>query len=224
MKNQEILELCNPSGGTPQGLFWCKRLIFGAKNPFEDFQKIVETTIPYDIDCMFNISDDVVAHATNPNKPMQQLWKVFDKIRAKGMKLNFKKCEFGKSSINYMRHILSSEWLFPESEKVNSIFHIKPPSNTSDVCSCLALVTYCSKFIPNFTAFTEPLRQLTHQKVGFIWNGEQKSTFSEIKTFFCKAPVLSYFHLVFKTKIVADTSKQGLGAVLLQKIPANSFF
>ena len=224
MKNQEILELCNPSGGTPQGLFWCKRLIFGAKNPFEDFQKIVETTIPYDIDCMFNISDDVAAHATNPNKPMQQLWKVFDKIRAKGMKLNFKKCEFGKSSINYMRHILSSEWLFPESEKVNSIFHIKPPSNTSDVCSCLALVTYCSKFIPNFTAFTEPLRRLTHQKVGFIWNGEQKSTFSEIKTFFCKAPVLSYFHLAFKTKIVADTSKQGLGAVLLQKIPANSFF
>ena len=224
MKNQETLELCNPSGGTPQGLFWCKRLIFGAKNPFEDFQKIVETTIPYDIDCMFNISDDVVAHATNPNKPMQQLWKVFDKIRAKGMKLNFKKCEFGKSSTNYMRHILSSEWLFPKSEKVNSIFHIKPPSNTSDVCSCLGLVTYGSKFIPNFTAFTEPLRRLTHQKVGFIWNGEQKSTFSKIKTFFCKAPVLSYFHLAFKTKIVPDTSKQGLGAVLLQKIPANSFF
>ena len=173
---------------------------------------------------MFNISDDVVAHATNPNKPMQQLWKVFDKIQAKGMKLNFKKCEFGKSSINYMRHILSSEWLFPESEKVNLIFHLKRPSNTSEVCSCLGLVTYCSKFIPNFTAFTEPLRRLTHQKVGFTWNGEQKSTFSKFKTFFCKAPLLSYFHLAFKTKIAADTSKQGLGAVLLQKIPANSFF
>ena len=224
MKNQEILELCNPSGGTPQGLFWCKCLIFRAKNPFEDFQKIVETTIPYDIDCMFNISDDVAAHATNPNKPMQQLWKVFDKIRAKGMKLNFKKCEFGKSSINYMRHILSSEWLFPESEKVNLIFHLKRPSNTSEVCSCLGLVTYCSKFIPNFTAITEPLRWLPHQKVCFIWNGELKSTLSKIKTFFSKAPVLLYFHLAFKTRIVADTSKQGLGAVLLQKNPANSFF
>ena len=123
-----------------------------------------------------------------------------------------------------MRHILSSEWLFPESEKVNLIFHIKRPSNTSEVCSCLGLVTYCSKFIPNFTAITEPLRWLPHQKVCFIWNGELKSTLSKIKTFFSKAPVLLYFHLAFKTRIVADTSKQGLGAVLLQKNPANSFF
>ena len=31
-----------------------------------------------------------------------------------------------------------------------------------------------------------------------------------------------YFHLALKTKIVADASKQGLGAVLLQKNPENS--
>ena len=39
-----------------------------------------------------------------------------------------------------------------------------------------------------------------------------------------KASVLSYFHPAFETKIVADASKQGLGAALLQKNPANSFF
>ena len=83
---------------------------------------------------------------------------------------------------------------------------------------------YCSKFVPNFAASTEPLRRLTHQKVDFIRNGEQECAFSKIKTFISKAPVLSYFHQAFETKILADASKQGLGAVLLQKDPANGFF
>ena len=203
---------------TPQGLFRYKRLIFGAKNAFEDFQKIVETNITHDINGVFNISDNIIAHATTQNEHLQQLRKVFDKIREKGLKLNFKKCEFGKSSINYMGYILRSEGLFPEPEKVNSILHMKPPSNTSEVRSFLGLVTYCSKFVPNFTAITEPLRRLTRQKAEFIWTGKQESAFSKIKTFISKAPVLSYFHPAFETKI----GFKGLSAS--KKTPANSFF
>ena len=173
---------------------------------------------------MFNISDDIIAHATTQNEHLQQLRKVFNKIREKGLKLNFKKCEFGKSSINYMGYILRSEGLFPEPEKVNSILHMKPPSNTSEVRSFLGLVTYCSKFVSNLAAITEPLRQLTRQKAGFIRNGEQESAFSKIKTFISKAPVLSYFHPAFEAKTVADARKQGLGATLLEKNPENSVF
>ena len=58
-----------------------------------------------------------------------------------------------------MGHILSSEGLFPEPEKVNSILDMKPRSNTSEVRSFLGLVTYCSKFAPNFAAIIEPLRR-----------------------------------------------------------------
>ena len=116
-----------------------------------------------------------------------------------------------------MGHILSSEGLFPEPEKVNSILYMKPPSNTSEVCSFLGFVTYCSKFAPHFVAITEPLRQLSCQKADFIWNKEQASAFNKIKTFISKAPVLSYFHPAFETKIVNDASNQGLGAVLLKK-------
>ena len=63
---------------------------------------------------MFNVNDDIIAHTTNQNEHLQQFRKVFDKIQEKDLKLNFKKCEFGKASINYMRLILSSEGLFPE--------------------------------------------------------------------------------------------------------------
>ena len=96
---------------------------------------------------------------------------------------------------------------------------MKPPSNTSEVRSFLGLATYCSKFVSNLAAITEPLRQLPRQKASFIRNGEQESAFSKIKTFISKAPVLSYFHPAFETKTFIDASKQGLDAVLLQKNP-----
>ena len=90
--------------------------------------------------------------------------------------------------------IFSSEGLFHEPEKVNSILHMKPPSHTSEVHSFLCLVACCCKFVPHFAAITEPLWRLTRQKADFIWTGEQESTFSKIKTFISKATVLSYFH------------------------------
>ena len=93
---------------TPQGLFRYKRLIFGATNEFEDLQRMFETNITHDNNSVFNISNDIITHETNQNEHLQQLRKGFDKTREKGLKLNFKKCEFGKASIDYMGHILSS--------------------------------------------------------------------------------------------------------------------
>ena len=101
---------------------------------------------------------------------------------------------------------------------------MKPPSNTREVCSFLGLVTYFSKFVPNFAAITEPLRQLTHQKADFIWTGEQESVFSKIKTFISKAQVLLYFHPAFETKIVADASKQSLVLFCFKKPLQIAFF
>ena len=203
---------------TPQGLFWYKRLVFGAKKAF------IAINITHDINGVFNINYDIIAHATTQNEHLQQLQKVVDKIWEKDLKLIFKKYEFGNSTTNYMGHILSSEGLFPEPEKVNSIFYMKPPSNTNEVRSFLGLITYCNKFVPNFAAITEQLRRLTRQKAEFIWTGEQESTFSKIKTFTSKVSVLPYFLPAFETKTVADTSKQGLVLFCFKENPANGFF
>ena len=68
---------------------------------------------------------------------------MFDKVPEKDLKLNLKENEFGKASINnYMRHILSSEGLFTEPKKVDSVLNMKPTSNANEVHSFLDLVTY----------------------------------------------------------------------------------
>ena len=52
---------------------------------------------------MLSISNDIIAQTTNQNKHMQQLWKVFDKIQEKGLKLNLK-------SVNLVKLLLIT-WL-----------------------------------------------------------------------------------------------------------------
>ena len=169
-----------------------------------EFQKIVETNITHD--GVFNIRDGIIAHTTTQNEHLQQLRNVFDKIREKVLKRNLKKCEFCKSSVNYMGHNLSSEGLFPEPEKVNVILNMKPPSNKSEVRSFLGLVTCCSKFVRNFATITEPLRRLTPQKADFIWNGEQETAFSKIKTFISKLQYCRIFIRRLKPKLLLTSA------------------
>ena len=121
------------------------------------------------------------------------------RYKRKVLKLNFKKCEFGKTSINYMEHILSLKGLFPEPEKVDSNLNMKPPSNTSEVHSFLGLVPFCGKFIPNLATITKPMRC---QKANFVWNGEQRSAFSIIKTYISKLQYCCIFMHHSKPKLL----------------------
>ena len=68
---------------TPQGLFRYKRLNFGAKNAFGYFQKIIGTNITHDIDGVFNISDDIIAHPITQNENLHSFEKFLTRYKRK---------------------------------------------------------------------------------------------------------------------------------------------
>ena len=92
---------------TPQGLFRYKRLIFGAKMRLRISRKLLRQISLMTLTVCSTLVMILLPTQQLKNKHLQQLRKVFETIRGKGLKLNLKKCEFGKSSINYMGHILS---------------------------------------------------------------------------------------------------------------------
>ena len=51
----------------------------------------------------------------------------------------------------------------------------------------------------------------------FQWGGEQQTAFEELKCLITQAETLAYFKVGCKTRIVADASPVGLGAVLTQQ-------
>ncbi|VEN53148.1 unnamed protein product [Callosobruchus maculatus] len=78
------------------------------------------------------------------------------------------------------------------------------------------MAKYLSKFVPNMSKITAPLRELTRQNVCFDWVDEHETSFTQLKHLLTQAPVLSYFDPSKSIEIETDSSKDGLGACLLQ--------
>lgn len=85
------------------------------------------------------------------------------------------------------------------------------------------MINYLSKFLPKASEITAPLRHLIKNSSEFKWEYEQDEALNKIKEMLCKAPTLKVFNPSLKTVIQCDSSKDGLGACLLQSGQPISF-
>lgn len=92
----------------------------------------------------------------------------------------------------------------------------REPETASEVRSFLGLVSYSSRFIPQFATISELLRRLTKKEATFHFGPEQKAAFQNLKQALARAGTLAYFDKDAPTKVMADTGPVGIGAVLVQ--------
>jgi hypothetical protein len=79
------------------------------------------------------------------------------------------------------------------------------------------MVNYLSKFLPNISTITEPLRQLQAKDVEWHWDENQQKAFEEIKKLITCHHVLRYYDVAKEVTFQCDASQSGVGAVLLQE-------
>ncbi|CAB4001197.1 PREDICTED: uncharacterized protein K02A2.6-like, partial [Paramuricea clavata] len=109
----------------------------------------------------------------------------------------------------------------PDPAKVSAIHNCPPPNSIKAVRSFLGMVTYCAKFIPNFSDLTEPLRELTRKNVRFCWTSRHAKSFNAVKAALTSATVMAYFDQTKETELITDASLFGLSAILTQKVPGS---
>ena len=78
------------------------------------------------------------------------------------------------------------------------------------------MAAYCSKFIPNFSTLSEPLRKLTVKNAKFCWRKCEQNAFDNIKSALTSNTVMAYFDLTKQTDLITDASPWGLSAIVAQ--------
>ena len=196
---------------TYDGIYRFRRLNFGISCAPEIYQRIIQQTLQ-DIEGCKNISDDIIIFAKSQSEHDEILRKVLQRLRDKNLTLNAEKCIFSQDSISFMGHTLTSEGLKPQDSKIQAVLQTEKPTNVKEVKSYLGLVSYCSKFVPQFATISEPLRKLTRKREQFRWEKEQQDAFETLKSALTSAEVMSYYDSNAETRCKSSRAWCNIGA------------
>ena len=206
---------------THKGLYRYKRLNFGVCSAAELFQKLIQQTLE-GISETLNISDDIIVYGATKDQHDTALHAVLQKLQENNLTLNKRKCDVGKTQLEFFGFTFLKEGIAAQEAKVNAIKHAETPISASEVRSLLGLANYCSRLIKNFATITQPLRELTHKNAKWEWTAKHDAAMNALKNSLAH-DALSYFDPnKVKTELIVDASPVGLGAVLTQKDSSDS--
>ncbi|XP_024891750.1 uncharacterized protein K02A2.6-like [Temnothorax curvispinosus] len=117
------------------------RMPYGLISAPEVFQEKFRQTFENCESCEQYI-DDVIVWGKNKAEHDERLRKVLETAKRNKVKFNLSKCQFGKSNVKYMGHIISAEGVALDESKVTAIKELQTPKCKEDVQHVLEMLTY----------------------------------------------------------------------------------
>ncbi|KAJ8872369.1 hypothetical protein PR048_025973 [Dryococelus australis] len=161
--------------------------------------------------------DDILIHASTKAELKDITKKVILKLKQAGLQLNAIKCIFDKEQVKFLGHIITSKGKSPDPAKIATIEQIRKPTIIQEVQRFHGMVNYLSKFIPNVSKLSTPLRQLLEKNVAWHWENDQNSAFETLKRCLKFPPVLTNYDYNKPVTLSVDASSHSVSSVLLQE-------
>ena len=160
--------------------------------------------------------DDILVYSKSQEEHEQHLRIVFQTLQEKQLYVKFSKCEFWLEKVVFLGHVVSSEGIIVDPNKVEAVLNWSCPTNVAEIRSFLGLAGYYRKFVEGFSQIATPLTHLTRKGVKFEWSNACEESFQELKQRLVTAPVLTIPSSSGGFVIYYDASGVGLGCVLMQ--------
>ena len=160
--------------------------------------------------------DDIIIFSQNELEHLEHLEIVFSHLPKAGMKMTCFKCDFFKSEINYLGHLILPEGISPLPNKLDSIKHMPVLNSMKEIKQFLGLTGYYRKFVPRFADISRPLTTLMKKDAKFEWNPACQKSFELLKETLCGEPVLKYADTSKPYTLYTDASKFSWAGVLTQ--------
>ena len=215
------------------GAFVFKRLAFGLTNGPSSWQKYVDSVIG-DIPGLFCYLDDLLVCSENVESHLSTLETLCQKLSAHGLTLALDKCEFGKTTVDYLGYQVSTNGICPQKRKVEAIERIPEPQTQKALLQFLGALNYFRASLSglvkngvyhNAANLLQPLYSAatvkipTHEKFRQVWNESPvlQQAFKDAKELLIKAAELSHPDPSLPLALMCDASDHSIGSVLLQQ-------
>ena len=205
---------------TPFGRYWFNKLPFGISSAPEIFQRKMSATLEGIPGVLCHL-DDVLVYGKDNQEHDSRLTVVLERIRAAGITLNPTKCEFAKTQLTFLGHLITHNGISADPAKTLAIKQMPPPNNVTELRRFLGMTNQLGKFSPNLSDFSAPLRKLLSHKQAWLWGPDQEQSYQKLQSELTTPTVLRPYNPQANTKISADASSYGIGAVLLQQADKN---
>lgn len=119
---------------TIKGLYTYNRLPQGASSSASIFQQVMDQVLQ-GIENVCVYLDDVLIAGKDLKDCKAKLYKVLDRLSKVNIKINWDKCKFFVTELEYLGHIISDKGLTPCSSKIATIREAKVPTNVTELKS-----------------------------------------------------------------------------------------
>ena len=216
---------------TPFGAFEFLRMNYGLSTAAQSFQRFIDTALRNlkskdsgkDV-TIFTYIDDILIASDDIESHRGDLIALFERLTKFNLKINPIKCEFIKSSLDFLGHRISENGIKPLPEKVQAVQEFPLPQTYRQLRRFIGMINYYHRFLKNAAEILAPLNDfLAGYKKSFRnqlirWTKETKDAFVRAKEALANATFLCYPKPSAELAIFCDASAIAVGGVLQQYI------
>ena len=144
---------------TPYGRYCFNKMPFRICSPPEYFQRQMEKILR-GLQGVLCHMDDVLIFGRTKEEHDTRL------ESAAGVTLNSTKCQFGKSNIKFLGHLISENGIQQDPDKIAAITKMPHPTCVQELKRFLGMINHLGKFSRNLAELSQPLRELLRTTCG----------------------------------------------------------
>ncbi|XP_012856977.1 PREDICTED: uncharacterized protein LOC105976240 [Erythranthe guttata] len=203
---------------TPKGIYCYKVMPFDLKNAGATYQRAMHKIFDYmlhkDVECYVN---DLVVKSKRREDHLQNLRKVFERLKRYQLNMNPLNCAFGVTSGKFLGFVVRHRGIEIEQAKIDVILKIREPMNIHELKSLQGKLAYLRRFISILAGRCQPFSQLMKKDVPFEWDEACTSVFESIKSYLTNLPVLIAPVSGRSLILYIATQERSAGALLAQE-------
>ena len=136
--------------------------------------------------------DDILVFCSNQAEHDARLQAALIRISNAGVTLNAEKCEFSRTEITFLGHVVNTNGISADPGKTKAIRDMSAPTTVTELRRFLGMANQLGKLTPNLAELTEPLCDLS-KSTSWIWGTPQSTAFKRIKEELFKPTTLALY-------------------------------